>query len=400
MAFRPLNPTQIPLVLACCETSREGDVSLPRQVIDGRELAYWLQQDAPHTRICLYENETGGMQGALVLRRQYGGSHEVQVGWMAAAGVPRTTLRRMMFEGLDLAFEPNVQRMTWDLMEDDRLQVNTYRQFGFAVEGRFRESFQDGDSRRDVVRLGLLRSDWLAAQEGLESRFVHAGPQKGVVMPYVIQVLTDAGSWISPYVDELAQEWELAGHTVRIAHKVEQSLPADFCFCLSFSRIVSAEVRKQYRHTLVVHESDLPKGRGWAPMTWQILDGENRIPVTLIEAVDAVDAGPIYLQEWITLDGTELNPEWRLLQARATQDLCMQWVKAYPAIVDTARPQTGRGSTYARRRPVDSRLDPSKTLAEQFNLLRVVDNQNYPAFFEMGGRLYRIRINPRDGAGE
>ena len=131
-------------------------------------------------------------------------------------------------------------------------------------------------------------------------------------------------------------------------------------------------------------------------MAWQILEGKNRIAVTLIEAVDAVDAGPIYLQEWISLEGTELNPEWRLLQARATQNLCTQWLRAYPAIVEKARPQTDGGSIYARRRPADSRLDPSRTLAEQFNLLRVVHNQDYPAFFELRGRLYRISIEPKD----
>lgn len=403
MAFHSWNPTQLPVVLAWCGTSCRGDALSHRQIIGGREIDAWLRLDArdANTRICLYEDEMGGVQGAVVLGRQYVGSHEVQVGWVAAEDVTRTTLRRMMVEGLDLAFsESDVQRVTWDLMEDGCLQVDPYRKFGFSIEGKFRQSFQDGDARRDVVRLGLLRSAWLAAREGLKSRLVHAGLQKSDGVRYVIQVLTDAGSWISPYVDELAEEWELAGHTVRIAHRVEQALPADFCFCLSFSRIVSAEVRKQYRHTLVVHESELPDGRGWAPMTWQILEGKSRIPVTLIEAVDAVDAGPIYLQEWITLDGTELNPEWRLLQAQATQDLCMQWVKAYPAIVDRARPQTGAGSSYARRRPADSRLDPSKTLAEQFNLLRVVDNQDYPAFFEMHGRLYRISIEPKDGTGK
>ena len=400
MAFQSLSQTQLPTAIAWCEAYSRTDAYLHRQVIGGCEIDVWLRLDArdANTRICLYEDEVGGMQGAIVLGRQYAGSHEVQVGWVAAEVVTRTKLRRMMVEGLDLAFsESDVHRVTWDLVEDGCLPVDLYRKFGFSIEGKFRESFHDGSARRDVVRLGLLRSAWLVAREGLKSLLVHAGQQKGGGVRHVIQVLTDAGSWISPYVDELAQEWELAGHAVRIAHRVEQALPADFCFCLSFSRIVSAEVRKQYRHTLVVHESDLPDGRGWAPMTWQILEGKSRIPVTLIEAVDAVDAGPIYLQEWITLDGTELNPEWRLLQAQATQDLCMQWVKAYPAIVDRARPQAGAGSIYARRRLADSRLDPAKTLAEQFNLLRVVDNESYPAFFEHAGALYRISIDKWDG---
>jgi methionyl-tRNA formyltransferase len=31
-----------------------------------------------------------------------------------------------------------------------------------------------------------------------------------------------------------------------------------------------------------VHESALPQGQGWSPMTWQILEGASPIPVTLI----------------------------------------------------------------------------------------------------------------------
>ena len=211
---------------------------------------------------------------------------------------------------------------------------------------------------------------------------------------YSIQILSDAGSWLAPYVEDLVGGWESEGHMVRLSNVVEQAAPADFCFCLSFSDIVTAEFRRQYQHTLVVHESDLPQGRGWSPMTWQILARNSRIPITLFEAVDAIDAGPIYLQEWIELRGTELSPEWRRLQAQATQRLCARWVELYPSILANARQQVGEGSTYPRRRPVDSELDPNKSLAEQFDLLRVVDNDRYPAFFEMRGRRYRIRIDP------
>ena len=302
-----------------------------------------------------------------------------------------------MFEGLDLVFsEPDVQRVTWDLVQSRYLQADLYRKLGFSVEGKFREAFRDGESRLDIVRLGLLRGAWFTTRKEIDPLLVHADLHKDEGLQRVIQVLMDPCSWITPYVDELAQEWELAGHTVRIAHSEEQSLPADFCFCLSFSRIISEEVRRNYRHTLVVHESDLPDGRGWAPMSWQILEGKGRIPVTLIEAVDAVDAGPIYLQEWITLNGTELSPEWRILQAQATQSLCREWVRSYPGILKKARQQQGAGSVYARRRPADSRLDPAKTLAEQFALLRIVDNEKYPAFFEMNNRRYIVRIDPHD----
>jgi methionyl-tRNA formyltransferase len=398
MPFHPLSQNQEPLVRAWCEVA-PGRSALPRQTMGGQDLGSWFQRDGRtgQSSVFLYTGKDGELQGAMLLFQPFGEGREAQVSWVEAVWNTPHALSQMMPDGLELAFSTlGLRRLTWDLVDPDERLAGRYRKLGFVVEGRFREQFHDGHSHRDVTRLALLRADWLAARSAVEAQMdVHAQPTD-VAQTYSIQILTDAGSWIAPYVDELAIDWAAAGHTVRVAHGIEQALPADFCFCLSFSRIVSAAVRSLYKHTLVVHESDLPKGRGWAPMSWQILEGKSRIPVTLIEAVDAVDAGPIYLQEQIELTGTELNPEWRALQARATLKLCREWVQAYPSIRERARPQEGAGSVYARRRPEDSRLDPRKTVAEQFNLLRVVDNENYPAFFDMNGRRYSVRIVPQD----
>jgi methionyl-tRNA formyltransferase len=60
--------------------------------------------------------------------------------------------------------------------------------------------------------------------------------------------------------------------------------------------------------------------------------------------------------------------------------------------MDQAREQSGDESFYRRRKPEGSRMDPNRTLAEQFELLRVVDNERYPAFFEWRGSMYDLRI--------
>lgn len=208
-----------------------------------------------------------------------------------------------------------------------------------------------------------------------------------------IAVCSDAASWINESIPELVFGWVAQGHRVVWAHKAGQLPGGALCFYLSYGRIVDPKTRARYQHNLVVHESDLPKGRGWAPMSWQILEGAQRIPVTLLEAVDAVDAGPIYLQDWIELRGYELNPEWRALQAEATNRICRRFVERYPDVLTEAREQIGAPSFYSKRGPEDSRLNPSETLASQFKLLRVVDNVRYPAFFEIDGEKFVVRID-------
>jgi methionyl-tRNA formyltransferase len=114
--------------------------------------------------------------------------------------------------------------------------------------------------------------------------------------------------------------------------------------------------------------------------------------VTLFEAVDWVDSGDIYLQEWLEFEGHELIDELRQAQAAATLRLCREFVNRYPEVLQSAKPQVGQESFYPRRRPKDSQLDGDQPLAEQFNLLRVVDNEKYPAFFNHKNKIYTIYI--------
>lgn len=211
-------------------------------------------------------------------------------------------------------------------------------------------------------------------------------------MAYKITIITDKSSWMLPYIQDVKAQWQQLGHDVVVCHTNAALSGGDFCFCLSCSELITREKRHLYRNTLVVHESDLPQGRGWAPVAWQILAGEKIIPVVLLEAEDAVDSGVIYLKDYISLTGSELNSEWRKLQAQATFRLCDQWLSEYPEVLAGAVEQRGEATYFSKRTPKDSELNANVSLAEQFNLLRVVDNVRYPAFFNHAGKRYKLTI--------
>ncbi len=210
--------------------------------------------------------------------------------------------------------------------------------------------------------------------------------------PFALTILSDADSWLNTYLPSFIDELRAAGHQVRWAHTPEHLPTGDFAFILSCGHLIRPAELKRHRHNLVVHESALPQGKGWSPLTWQILEGKNEISVTLFEAAESVDSGRIYLQEHLRFDGTELVADLRARQAATTLTLCRAFLATYPDVVASGREQKGDSTYYPRRRPQDSRLDPTKTLAEQFNLLRVVDNERYPAFFELNGATYVLKI--------
>lgn len=210
--------------------------------------------------------------------------------------------------------------------------------------------------------------------------------------PLRITLVSQSDSWINEYLPRLSELLQSDGHTVQTVHEVDRIPDGDLAFFLGFGQIVPGPVLARHRHNLVVHESALPEGKGWSPLTWQILEGKNEIPITLFEAAEAVDSGDIYLTGTMRFNGLELVNELRRTQAMATIELCMQFVRSYPEILSAARKQTGPSTFYRRRGPQDSRLDPDQTIRSQFNLLRVVDNDRYPAFFEIDGERYVLRI--------
>lgn len=207
-----------------------------------------------------------------------------------------------------------------------------------------------------------------------------------------IAIVTDDNSWISPFAEKLQKSLQEDGHEVVWFHHFDDKNNYDLVFMLSYSEIVSAEKLALNNHNLVVHESALPQGKGWSPLSWQILEGKSHFPITLFEAAEQVDAGQIYLQHEMAFKGTELVDELRHIQGQATVNICLEFVRSYPAILGEARIQVGEESFYPRRRPEDSKLDVSKTIAEQFDLLRIVDNHKYPAWFEYRGKKYKIKI--------
>lgn len=205
----------------------------------------------------------------------------------------------------------------------------------------------------------------------------------------LIQLLIDnPDSWIIPYANRLRNELQECGHIVNIINKHKDVTKGDILILLSCERKFNN--LKLNNHNLVVHESDLPKGKGWSPITWQILEGKNEITISLFEAAQEIDAGHIYLQKKICFNGFELIDEIKHIQGLSTIELILDFITNIDKII--SRPQIGESTFYERRLDKHSELDINKTILEQFNLLRVCDNERYPAWFELNGIKYKIKI--------
>lgn len=206
-----------------------------------------------------------------------------------------------------------------------------------------------------------------------------------------ITILTDHfKSWFIPFGQQLLQKLNETGHDTYYVYKATDIQPSDVCFLLSCVRLVPQSFLSLNKNNIVVHASDLPKGKGFSPLQWQIIEGQNQITLTLFEVVEKIDAGPFYIKDLLKFDGTELLPELREKMALKIIDMCLHYVNNYGQI--KAVKQIGEESFYRRRRPADDELDIKKTIAEQFNHLRIADNDTYPLYFYYKGKKYILKI--------
>ncbi|TEX99760.1 methionyl-tRNA formyltransferase [Campylobacter sp. US42a] len=201
-----------------------------------------------------------------------------------------------------------------------------------------------------------------------------------------IAILTSPNQWFIPYAEKLNQ---LIKNSKLFFNHME-IFNFDIVFILSYHKIIDKKFLKQNRYNIIIHESNLPQGKGWAPLFHQIIEGKNEITFSLFEADEKIDNGDIYLQKTLKLNGLELYEELRKKQAQLTIDMCLDFLKLYPNI--QAKRQKGQESFYPKRSPKDSELDINKSLKEQFNLLRIVNNEEFPAFFYKDGKKFIIKI--------
>ena len=164
----------------------------------------------------------------------------------------------------------------------------------------------------------------------------------------------------------------------------------DIVFILGYTKLLNKNFLKKNKLSLVVHESNLPHGKGFAPVQWQILKGKTIIPMCLIKAEINADSGDIYEKIYFKVSHTDLYDQIREKQAAATIRIIKKFLKKYPKI--KAKKQKGKETFFKKRKKSDSKLDINKSIKEQFNLLRICNNNQWPAHLFYKNKKFIIKI--------
>lgn len=181
-------------------------------------------------------------------------------------------------------------------------------------------------------------------------------------------------------------------HEVDIVQKKSQLGGGEILFLISCSEIINANDRTQYKACLVLHASDLPKGRGWSPHIWALVQGADAITLSMLEAEDKVDSGRIWRKVQIKVPKHALWDEINHMLFTAEVDMIDYAVQNFALVTPQAQTEIDRATYYPKRTPQDSQIDPHKSIADQFDLIRICDPNRFPAYFEHLGQRYFLKL--------
>lgn len=197
---------------------------------------------------------------------------------------------------------------------------------------------------------------------------------------------------IMPYLNSWKVLAEQNGHQVTICSKKATLGKGDILFLISCSEKIGDSEYQKYRHVLVLHASDLPKGRGWSPHIWDILNGCSELTLSLIEAANDVDTGDIWRKINIPIPKQMLWKEINDALFNGELELMSWAINNHNNIKPMAQDLSKAPTYWPRRTAQDSCIDIDKSLAEQFDLLRVCDPDRFPVYFEMRGQKYKLKL--------
>ena len=205
-----------------------------------------------------------------------------------------------------------------------------------------------------------------------------------------IEILnTDPGHPINPYMKKLVEKLE-HDHSVSIIRSLKQITNGDLLFLISCNEFVDRKATERFKHALVLHASDLPKGRGWSPHIWELLDGADCITVSLLDAAAAIDSGDIYKKVKVDIPRSALWDEINALLFAAEIQLIEFAIQNFENLKRYPQNSSDEVTYYPKRNPRDSEIDPNKPISEQFDLIRVCDPNRFPAHFHYRGEDYKI----------
>jgi methionyl-tRNA formyltransferase len=144
---------------------------------------------------------------------------------------------------------------------------------------------------------------------------------------------------------------------------------------------------------VLFHSSDLPSGRGWAPIYNAVAEGHTHHTISGIFAADEVDSGDVIVKARFPILPQYTAADLRRFDAEISIILIRRILERFRDRPITGKPQTGVPTYRNKRTEDDNGFDISRSFSELINHFRACE-RDHPAFFDFNGAKYVIHVEP------
>lgn len=191
----------------------------------------------------------------------------------------------------------------------------------------------------------------------------------------------------SPQIKKLAEENKIPFFPARSVNKgahrerISEFRP-DLIVVMGWPTLISQQILDIPRLGCVaVHESKLPAYRGFAPVSWQIINGEREIGLSLFYLDSGMDSGDIIAQENLPIRDDEYIEEIYPKAGRIGVEMIKKHLDQMLTGTAPRRRQDETKSSYCCPRiPADGEIDWALGTRKVYNLIRGI-SRPYPGAF-------------------
>lgn len=203
-----------------------------------------------------------------------------------------------------------------------------------------------------------------------------------------VYLVAGARPWNRRIFDQIISrypgQWHFASNPSELTVERIADLNLRYIFFLHWSWKVPAEITDAYE-CVCFHMTDVPYGRGGSPLQNLIVRGHRQTKLTALRMTAALDAGPVYLKEDLSLEGNaeEIYIRSSYLSASMIRRIIND--KLVP------QPQIGTLVVFRRRNPPESEIPCLPDLQALHDFIRMLDAEGYPlAFLKHNGFRYEF----------
>ena len=133
----------------------------------------WFKRLENDPRSCWYihENQQGKPDGVVNFTEYQSDERSTFWGFYLATDAVRGAGTELGLEGLDEGFHVlNLHKLNSEVLSINERSIHFHKKLGFQEEGLFRNHYFDGVNYIDIVRLAILKTEWVDHRKSIKKR--------------------------------------------------------------------------------------------------------------------------------------------------------------------------------------------------------------------------------------